>query len=1035
MKGFFKFFAERHLLANLMTISILVIGGFSAWRINRSLLPKIDIGRVVITARYPGASPEDVEINVTTKIEDQLKGITGIKRFTSTSMENSAIIDVTLDIDTADEEKVKAEIREAVARVTDLPDEVTQAPTIQEVKTSLIPVLEVGIASETLSYAELRSYAQLFEKKLKNVRGVASLTRYGFRAREIQVEVVPDMIRKYNLPLREIISAIQARNIRSSGGTLESYVSAKNVVTLAQFRNPLEVGDVIIRSSDAGGFVRVRDLAVVTDDFEAERIIPRVNGKQAIAFLVIKSEQADIVKTVEAVKALVSQEQARLTDVPIEFVYANDTSVSVRNRFQIVVTNGAAGLILVMAMLSLFLNVRTSFWVAMGIPVSLFGTIMLLPLFDVDLDSITLTAMVLVIGIIVDDAIVISENIFQRRQRGDSPEEATVNGVYEVYRPVLVSMTTTLIAFMPMFIVGGTLGRFIFVIPLVITLSLSVSVFEAYTILPAHILPALRSKTGQGRERPCCRTWFRPIQQWFAGFSTSLLKFRYLVVLAAIGIFVGSLVYAATSLKILLFDNRDADTFSATVELPIGASLRATSDKIRAIEALLNELPKTEIQAYTVLIGAMQGQVNMESEHTATLSVDLTPYGTRPRSAEEIANELRPKILALGGIENLAFTISSGGPSGGKPVSLKVVGADDGLRRKLADAIVTKLEAIAGVTDIERDDKAGKDEVTIRIDYERLARYGLTVADIARNVRIAYDGQVVTSVRYAEEEINFRVILDSGTRQQLDYLRRLVIPNLKGELIGLAEVATLSIGPGIAGFLHYDGERAITIEANVNRATTTPLQVKQTLQQGVNLDQDYPGIRLIMGGEAQETQESFINLGLTFILAALGIYFMLVLLFNSLTQPLMVLLAIPFGISGVILTFALHQQPLTFLGMVGVIGLSGVVVNDAIVLVDHLNSLRWQGTSANLAALIGTGTADRLRSIVLTSLTTIVGVLPLAYGIGGRDLLMGPMALALGYGILFATPITLILLPALYMIGCDISRLIGKFKPAPKSLA
>jgi multidrug efflux pump subunit AcrB len=1028
MKTFFKFFAERHLLANLMTISIFLIGGFSAWRMNRSLLPKIDLGQVVISTRYPGASPEDVEINVTNKIEDQLKGITGIKRFNSTSMENSSMIAVTLDIDTADEDKVKTEIREAVARVTDFPPEVTQAPVIREIKTTLIPVIEVGITSDTLSYQELRDYAQLFEKKLQDVPGVASLTRYGFRAREIQVEVSPDKMRQYEIPLREMIAAIQARNIRSSGGTLESYVSEKNVVTLAQFRRPQEVGEVIVRSSQTGAFVRVKDLAVIEDGFEAERVIPRMNGKYAIAFLVTKSETADIVKTVAAVKALVKSDQARLTNTPVQFVYTNDTSLSVRNRFQIVVSNGIAGLVLVLVVLGLFLNLRTSFWVAMGIPVSLFGTMLLLRVFDVDLDSITLTAMALVIGIIVDDAIVISENIFQRRQKGDSPEEATVNGVHEVYRPVLVSMTTTVMAFVPMFLVGGTLGRFIFVIPLVVTLALTVSLFEAYTMLPAHVLPALRPQGAGAKQRPCCRTWFRPIQGWFACFSARLLKWRYLVVLGAIAIFVGSLVYAATALKILLFDNRDADTFAATIELPIGTSLQATADKMREIEALLEKFPKTEIQAYTFLIGAMQDQVSTESEHVASTSVDLTPYGTRARSAEEIVNELRPQIAALDGIKNVTFTVSSGGPSGGKPVSMKVVGDDNDLRRQLADDIVRQLQTIDGVTDIERDDQPGKEEVTINLNYERLARYGLTVADIARNVRIAYDGQIVTSVRYDQDEVNFRVILEKALRQRLDYLRRLIIPNVRGELIALEEVAALDVGPGIAAFQHYGGERAITIAANVVRQKITPLQVKQAIQTAFDLDRDYPGIRIISGGEAQETQESFISLGLTFIIAALGIYFMLVLLFNSLAQPLMVLIAIPFGVSGVIFTFGLHNQPLTFLAMVGVVGLAGVVVNDSLVLVDHLNHLQWQGEYKDLVTLVAMGTADRLRPIVLTSLTTVAGLLPLAYGIGGRDLLMGPMALALGYGLLFATPITLVLLPSLYLIGYDIKRVFGKFK-------
>jgi multidrug efflux pump subunit AcrB len=297
------------------------------------------------------------------------------------------------------------------------------------------------------------------------------------------------------------------------------------------------------------------------------------------------------------------------------------------------------------------------------------------------------------------------------------------------------------------------------------------------------------------------------------------------------------------------------------------------------------------------------------------------------------------------------------------------------------------------------------------------------VADIAQNVRIAYDGQVVTSARYGEQEVGFRVLIERQYRQQLDYLRQLRIPNRQGELVALDEVASLDIGPGTAVFHHYEGERSITVEANIVRGATTPVKVAQLIERSFDLSRDYAGTRLVVGGEAQETQESFIDLGATFIIAFLGIYFLLVLLFNSLTQPFMVMLAIPFSIGAVILTFALHGQPLTFLAMVGVVGLAGVVVNDSLVLVDHLNMLKRENKGSPIARLIAQGTADRLRPIILTSLTTVAGLLPLAYGIGGEDLLVGPMALALGYGLLLVTPLTLVLIPCLYMIGNDIRRL------------
>ncbi len=1028
MKSFFKFFAERHLLSNLITIMIVLIGVASAIRINRSEYPKVDIGEVVITASYPGASPEDVELNVTNKIEDELKGISGIERLTSTSMENVSFVGVRLDSDVSNSDKVKTEIREAVARVSGLPQEVTESPKITEIKTSLFPILEVGMASDTLSYPELREHARLFEKKLKNISGISQITQYGYRAREIRVEVSPDKMMKYKIPMSEIIAAIQARNIRASGGSLESYTSEKNVVTLAQFRDPVEVGDVIIRSSSGGGMIWVKDLAVVYDDFEEERIIPRMNGKKAISFLLTKSENADIIRTVDAVKALVQEEQKHLPGA-IEFLYSNDVSKNVRNKFDIVRNNGIIGLILVLFVLALFLNVRSSFWVAMGIPFSILGVVILLPVFDVDLDGITMSAMIIIIGIIVDDAIVIAENIFQRREKGDSPLEAAVNGIDEVYRPVLTTITTTWLAFLPMFFMKGMLGKFVYVIPLTITLALGMSLFESFFVLPAHISSGLRTKAGEKR-RSFGRAWFRPIRDGFENISVVLLKFRYTIVVLAMVILAGAGWFAATQMDFVLFGAKGANAFFGYIELPIGTSLQATADKMHEIEEIIEGLPEGEVESYALRIGANADFIDTESENVTSLAVNLTPYATRERTGKHTASEIvaavRTQVAQIEGIQSATFSIAVGGPPTGKPIEMRVIGSDDTLRTKLAGDLVAFLNTLDGVKDVDRDDKTGKDEVSINMNHERLARYGLTVADIAQNVRIAYDGQVVTSTRYGDEDVDFRVIIQKAYRQQLDYLRQLRIPNRQGEMIALDEVASLDVGPGISVLKHYEGERAIRIEGDVDQDITTPVKVTDAVLEHFDLNRDYPGMRIQAGGEAEESRKAMMELFIAFGLAALGIYFLLILLFDSVMQPLMVVLAIPFGLGGVIIAFALHGEPITFLAMIGVIGMAGVVVNDSLVLVDHLNSLTRQMKSSKIAALIATGTANRLRPIILTSLTTVSGLLPLAYGLGGEDIYMAPMALALGYGLLFATPITLVLLPCLYMIGRDLGNLFRR---------
>ncbi len=1023
MKGFFRFFAERHLFANLFTITILLLGISTLTVIKRDIYPNVDIGRMIITTYYPGASPEDVELNVTNKIEDELKEITGLKEITSISMENVSSIRVDIESDVEDMEKVKDEVRREVGQVTDFPPEVTESPDIWEVKTPFDPFIEVGITGN-IPYPQLRELARIFEKKIENIDGVSRTTRYGYRMREVQVEVSPESLRTYQVPMREIIAAIRGRNIRGSGGSLESYTSEKNVVTLAQFRKPQEVGDVIVRSTFDGPMVRVKDLAVIHDDFEEERIISRMNGRQAISFSVFNKPSADIIRTSERIKNLIRQEQT-LMPGGVEIIYSNDTSQYVRNQFSIVVANGGIGLVLVTVLLALFLNVRMAFWVALGIPVTFFGVIFLLPLFGVYLDTIVLTAMIIVIGIIVDDAIIVSETIYAKRRTSATPLDAAVNGINEVYRPVLTTVLTTFAAFATMFFMPGMMGKFVFVIPLTVSLALFLSMLEVSIALPAHLT---RSKGFSAINKDHQEGPFDTFRKLFKKIIIFPLKLRYLNLLLFVGVLIGSLYYAANNMSFILFPTKGAEVFLLSVELPIGSSLNATSDKVIKIEEILLDLPETELESFITRIGMLLIMDNppRDGEHYGSIIVNLTPWSSRKRTADDIVEDVRQKVHDIGGYDNVTYSVATGGPPTGKAGKVRVIGSDDHIRKQLAGDVEKYLSGIEGVKDIEHDDAPGKEQVEIKVNYDKLARLGLTMADIAQNVRIAYDGEVVTSVRYGEEDVDFRVILQKEARKKLSYLNRLTIPNRQGRLISLKEVAKLKIAPGPNDINHFDRERTVTVTADVQQDVTTSLKVTNELLEHYDLDRDYPGMRFMIGGEAQETESSMQGLYMAFGMAVIVIYFLLVLLFNSLTQPVIVLLAIPFGLVGIILTFILHAESFGFSAMLGVVGMAGVVVNDSLVLVNHLNELKIQDPSQSVLHIVVQGATNRLRAILMTTLTTVAGLLPLAYGIGGTDIYMGPMALALGYGLLFATPLTLVLVPCLYLIGEDIKKLFKR---------
>ncbi|MFC2133756.1 efflux RND transporter permease subunit [Bacteroidota bacterium] len=1021
MKTFFEFFAKRSILATLITIMIIMLGISSLMGIKRDIFPMVDFDMMIIMTRYPGASPEDVELNVTNKIEEELKGVTGIELMSSISLENVSGIRVMIDVDAADKDKIKTEVREAVGRVTDFPDEVTDSPLITEPNSLHQPVIEVGISGD-IPYKDLRERARLFEKKLKNIPGVASLTRYGYRAREIRVEVSPAQVDKFQIPMRQIISAIHSRNIRGTTGSFESYTSEKNLVTLAQFDDPKEVGNVIVRSSFDGPLVKVSDLAVIKDGFEDELLLSRINGETAISFLVRISESADVVTTCEAIKELAENENDNLPD-NIRVLYSNDLSRIVQNSFEVVLNNGWIGLILVIIILPFFLNFRTAFWVAMGIPVAMLGTIFLLPLFGMFLDTITLSGMILVIGIIVDDAIIIAENISKRREMGDEPLDAAVNGINEVFRPVITTILTTFLVFAPMFFMPGVFGKYIIPIPLAITLALFISLLEVMVALPAHLLHGLKKRS----VKKTGRQWFNKLRDIYSGIIFRLLKLRYVLVSIFVLLLFFSIWYAGNYIKFILFPSDTADSFFIGTELPIGTPLQTTSDKVKIIEDMVMNLPKEELASFTTRIGK-NPFINAESENYAFISVNLTPTNKRSRTAEEIVEALRKQTDELTGHGEIMYMIVTGGPPVGKPINLQVIGANDILRTQLADSVEAYLGTIEGVKDITRDDKAGKEQVEIQINYDQLARLGLTVADVAQNVRIAYDGQIVTSVRYGDEDVDFRVMIDETARKRLSYLNRLLIPNNRGRLIPLNDVAALKSGPGFSDFRHLDGERAVTIEADIDQNLITPLEVTQIVSNHFDIDKDWPGMRLGTGGEIFETEKSMAGLFRTLVIAIIGIYFLLVLLFNSMTQPFLVMTAIPFGIIGVIFAFAFHGEPFSFMAIMGIIGLSGVVVNDSLVLVNHLNEERELNPDKNIREIVAEGTADRLRAIILTTITTVAALLPLAYGIGGTAAFMSPMALSLGWGLVFATPLTLVLVPCLYMISKDFGKLVKRKK-------
>ncbi len=1020
MKAIFRFFCSNHMFAVLFSLMLILLGLFSIISTPKDIFPKVDFGVVAIYTIYPNASPSDVELNVTNKIEDEIDGISGIKEYSSSSLEGISRVKITIDPDTPNEDDVIQRIRDAVNNISNFPSEVEDRPMIIKIDSSTFPFLEIGFSSSTLSYRELREAAKDFERRLKNIPGVSGTQKYGFRDREIRINVDPKKMQEYELPINVVREAIYANNIRKKVGTLKHPTKEKAIVSLSELKKLEDIENVILRSSFLGKLIRIKDIATVTDSFESSNQSARMNGHNSILFTTFKTQSSDIIGLSKAVKTFLEEEN--LNNDSISITYSRDMSKYLINRYNVVKNNGLIGLLFLLIVLGIFLNLRLAFWVAVSIPVIVYGVFWIITFFIPSIDIISLAAFIIVMGIIVDDGIIVSENILRRRELGDSPLDAAVNGISEVFGPVLTTILTTLVVFAPMFFMPGIIGKFIFVIPLVISLALILSLFEVTIALPAHLVPSLKKI----KPNKASRNWFDKFRIYFQGLTQKLLRFRYLIVTAYILLFAGSVYYALNYKSFVLFPSGQAELIVAELEMPVGTSIDTVSNTITPIESHISSLPENELDAYSTRIGAKgrNDDNTSESVRYAQIRIFLTPYTKRNRTATEIANELTSKTILDKG--KITFNVVGGGPPVGRPIEVRVSHFDNEQRTQLTNTIITDLEKQPGVYDITRDDIKEKPRINLQFNKEKIHRLGLTIQQITTTIAIAFNGQNVSSVRLNDEDVNIRVLFDEQSHYNIKTLTSMPISNNQGRLIPLSELVSFITIPGVPNFYHIDGKRTTTIFANIDKSKNTPINIYKTFTKNYSDPAILNGGSVSFGGESEETNKSFQDLFKIFMIAILGMYFILVILFNSLTQPLLVISCIPLGLIGVIFAFTIHNEDLGFFAMLGSIGLTGVLVNDSLVLVYRVNRLRELHPNDTILSIVSQGTSERLRPILLTSLTTVAGVLPLAYGLGGSDPFISPMGLALGYGLLFSTPLILIYIPCMYLIHYDFLNIGNK---------
>lgn len=1057
---------------NVVMIAFMAIGALAMMNLRRETFPAFELEVVMATVPYPGATPEDVEEGICQKIEESVRSIDGIKQVTSIAQESAGYVLIELRSDVRDVQKILAEIDREVSRISTFPARAEDAQ-VQQL-TFRSAAIRVGVIGPPTSPGDvdaelrLREVVEVVRDDLLQLPSVSSATVMGGRPYQIDVEIPEATLRSYGLSLEQVAAIIRSRNVELPGGNLKG----DGQEVLLRAKNKGRIGDEIARlplvTQPGGVVLTVGDLGKVRDEFEDVATLSEINGKPAMVVNIERTKTEDLLAMVAAVRGYVAK-----TELPEGYRFSvwNDTSVEVQGRLDLLTSNGIQGLILVFLVLTLFLEMRLAFWVALGIPISILGAGVFLAWGGQTLNMLSLFSFLMALGIVVDDAIVIGENIYAHRQMGKSYADAARDGATEVMPSVAASVATTIIAFSPMFFVSGVMGKFMAVIPFAVIAMLVISLWESTFVLPCHLghahtgffrfvsilfyplrpigifLNFANARSSEGMAWVCEKLYL-PALRFSLHHPTVPIAVSIAMFLITLGLIRGGIV------PTVLFPKTDNNLLHATIAFPDGTAASVTDAATRKMEQAIREVSRIEGEDRKLKTGfvyqdgsnGVTGPVVMtyrevggvsategvaaagggSGSHVGQIFVELFDTEFRDIHSDKLIEKWREEVGEINGVEKITFGTIGVGP-GGKAVEFKLLAAAGAVDQldKVTDAIKSKLTQYTGVYDIADDNAPGKWEFQFAVKDNALAT-GVTETEVGETIRNAYFGAEVMRLQRGRHEVKLMVRYPEEERRSLVNFREIRIRDASGIERPINEVVDLKLNQGFSEINRLDQRRSVTIMADVDEAVANADLITSDLQNNFlpKLLADYPEISVKWQGQREQSQESVGSLKVGFGIAILAMFVLLVLQFKSYAQPLLILAVIPFGLIGAVWGHALLGLPLTLFSMFGLVALSGVVVNDSIVLIDFINA-RLNAGADPIEAMIESG-QRRFRPIFLTSLTTIAGLAPLLLEKSFQAQLLIPMAASLAFGLMLATVQVLLLIPVFYVIYLRTIRLFGQ---------
>ena len=1023
-------FTRNHVAANLLLISIVLGGLFSlSSKLPLEVFPSFVSDRINISVSLRGSTPEDAEKGVTIRIEEALQDLEGIKQISSRSSEGSS--QVSVEVDTGyDERELLADIKSRVDAINTFPAD-AEKPVIGLIQRKR-EVIAVTVSSD-YNEKETLEYAEQVRDELLRIPAITQVELSGVRNYELAIEVSQDTLRQYDLTLAQISSAIANSSSDISAGNLKTEGGDVLIRSKGQAYRKDEFASIVIKNQADGTIIRLSDIATINDDFEETPVRTRFNGKQAAFIDVYRIGPQSAIEVADAVKNYITSEQANLPQ-GFYLSYWDDDSEVVKSRIATLTSNALQGGILVLGLLTLFLRPAIAFWVFIGIPVSFMGAFMAMAAFGVTINVISLFGFILVLGIVVDDAIVTGENVYTHLKTAKSGEEAAIKGTQEVATPVTFGVLTTVAAFLPLGFIEGARGAIFAQIPVVVIPVLLFSLIESKFVLPAHLkYIKLRQQKGKGSK-------LEQLQQRFAdGFEHAILKYYQPVLglalrnkLATVSLFMGVFLIILTMItsgwtKFIFFPRIPSETVRVNLTFPAGTPFEVTnkyiidmSDKARELQRKYQDEETGQSIILNILAstGGRGGAAN-----SGSVRFEITPVEQRESDigSRELVKEWRQLIGVIPGAESLTFRAEIGRSS--NPIDIQLSGNSITTLQTVAEQIKQRLATYPSVFDIADSMSDGKEELQIELTEQGLA-LGLNRVDVSRQVRNSFFGVQVQRIQRGRDDVRVMVRLPIDERRSVADLKDILIQTPNGGRVPLSHVATLVPGQSPSTITRIDRYRTLNVSADVEKTDTNMTVLQADLKTYLDeLVQQYPGVSHSLEGEAKEQRESFGSLLWGMVFVFFVIYGLLAIPFKSYLQPLVVMSIIPFGMIGAVIGHWIMAMELTIMSLLGMLALIGVVVNDSLVLVDFINKKRSEGL--DLMEAVKTAGVARFRPVMLTSLTTFIGLMPLLFEKATQAQFLIPMAVSLGFGIIFATFITLLLVPVNYML---MERFQGWFK-------